>query len=68
MKIKTMLIIAVILIAILGTWGIVGGIVSDDPGINCDVGIGDGLCWKWSKNLVGQAQEFLNDVGEATSN
>jgi hypothetical protein len=54
--------IIIIIVIILLVWGLIGGYVAKDPGITCDMGIGDVLCWKWHKNIVGQAGEFLKNV------
>ena len=52
----------VLLLVSLLIWGIIGGIQAQEIGVTCDMGIGDNLCWKWHKNIVGQTQEFLNEV------
>ena len=46
-------------------WGFLGGQEAQKIGITCDMGLGDSLCWKWHKNIVGQVQEGLEDVGNA---
>ncbi len=64
---KTFLWIIFLLIIILLVWGFIGGNKAKDVGIDCDFGIGDGetLCWKWSKNAVGNLQEGLNELGKS---
>ncbi|MBD3247505.1 hypothetical protein GF378_02700 [Candidatus Pacearchaeota archaeon] len=54
--------VAIIILLILGVWGFIGGQQSEKIGITCDFGIGDTLCWKWHKNIVGQTQEALEDA------
>lgn len=53
------------LIAAFLIWGLVGGQQVSDVGISCDFGIGDGefLCWKWSKNTIGQIQDVFQNAG-----
>lgn len=67
---KNLLWIVLLLIIVLLIWGFVGGSKAKDIGITCDFGIGDGetLCWKWSKNAVGELQEGLNALGKAIDN
>ncbi len=64
---KTFLWIILLLIIILLVWGFIGGSKAKEVGTDCDFGIGDGetLCWKWSKNAVGELQEGLADLGKA---
>ena len=62
---KNIMIISVIVILAVLVWGIVGGQQAKDVGVNCDMGVGDSLCWKWHTNIVGQAQEFLDNTGDA---
>jgi hypothetical protein len=61
-KIKIGLIVLAILIGIILVWGFVGGLEADKVGISCDIGLGNSLCWKWHKNVVGELQEFLDDL------
>lgn len=64
---KTLLWILVLLILIFLIWGFIGGSQAKDVGTDCDFGIGDGetLCWKWSKNIIGEVQEGLTSLGKA---
>ncbi|MBW2995698.1 hypothetical protein KY332_00185 [Candidatus Woesearchaeota archaeon] len=54
--------IIIVIVIIIVVWGIIGGFAARDPGVTCDIGLGDVLCWKWHKNIVGQAGEFLKNV------
>lgn len=64
-KKKTSIIVTIIIILlILGIWGFIGGQQAEKLGITCDFGIGESLCWKWHKNIVGQTQEALEDAQE----
>lgn len=64
---KTLLWVLLILIIGLLVLGFTGGSKAKDVGIDCDFGIGDGetLCWKWSKNSVGELQEGIASLGKA---
>lgn len=64
---KTLLWILGLLILIFLIWGFIGGSKAKDAGTDCDFGIGDGeiLCWKWSKNAVGELQEGLTALGKS---
>jgi len=46
-------------------WGFLGGQEAQKIGITCDMGLGDSLCWKWHKNIVGQIEEGFRDTGSA---
>jgi hypothetical protein len=52
----------IIILIILGIWGWIGGVVAQDVGVTCDIGIGGTFCWKWHKNTVGQIVEGINDL------
>ncbi len=52
----------IILLIIVLIWGFIGGQQAQQIGITCDIGIGDSLCWKWHKNVIGQAQDFISNV------
>ena len=54
---------AIIIIAIILAWGLIGGGQAQSIGKTCDIGIGDGhtLCWTWHTNTIGQIQENIND-------
>ena len=64
---KTLSWILVLLILIFLIWGFIGGSKAKDVGVDCDFGIGDGetLCWKWSKNVIGELQEGLSILGKS---
>ena len=64
---KTLSWILVLLILIFLIWGFIGGSKAKDIGVDCDFGIGDGetLCWKWSKNVIGELQEGLSILGKS---
>ena len=55
--------IILLVVAVL-VWGFIGGQQAQDPGITCDMGAGDSLCWQWHKNKLGEAREFAEDVGD----
>ena len=55
---KLIIAIVVIVLAIIIIWGLIGGNVVDE----CDVGLGDSLCWKWHDVVA----EFQDNVQEAT--
>ena len=58
-------IVIVMVLAIVLIWGFVGGQQAQSPGVTCDMGMGDIFCWQWHTNLLGQAQEFVGDTGNA---
>ena len=62
---KSIIIFFILLVLAILVWGFVGGQQAQRAGITCDMGIGKSLCWKWHTNLLGQAQEFLDDTGDA---
>ena len=62
---KGIIIFFVLLILAFFIWGLVGGQEAQESGVTCDFGLGDSLCWKWHTNLLGQAQEFVSDTGNA---
>ena len=43
-------------------WGVVGGIAARDPGVTCDMGVGNALCWKWHTNTLGQVSQFFDNI------
>ena len=53
------------LFLIILVWGFIGGVRAQDAGITCDMGLGKTFCWTWHENIVGQAQEFLENTGNA---
>lgn len=56
------LMIIIIIMVILLIWGLVGANEAKDVGVTCDMGIGDLLCWKWHKNILGQVGEAIGDI------
>lgn len=62
MKVKNVLMIFIVILIVFLIWGIVGAIAANDPGVTCDMGFNDILCWKWHKNLLGQAGELVNNI------
>jgi len=59
--IYAILIILAIILGILLVWGLIGANEAKDPGVTCDTGIDNSLCWKWHKNALGQFQEAIED-------
>ncbi len=55
-------IVILIILVILLVWGLIGANEAKDPGVSCDTGIGDSLCWKWHTNALGQFQEAIEDL------
>ena len=51
-----------IILIILGIWGFIGGQEAQKVGVTCDMGIGDALCWKWHKNIIGQTGEVIRNL------
>ncbi len=49
-------------------WGFIGGQQAQETGITCDMGLGKLFCWTWHTNIVGQAQEFLDNAGNTVKN
>ena len=49
----------IVLLIILLIWGLIGGQEATKIGIDCDIGIGDRLCWRWSKNLIGEIADIF---------
>lgn len=60
--IKTTVIIITLLLAVVIGWGVAGGMEAQDPGVTCDMGLGENLCWQWHTNTVGQIDRFIDDV------
>jgi len=58
----TIVIVIAIILGVLLVWGLIGGNEAKDPGVTCDTGIGDSLCWKWHTNPLGQLQEAIEDL------
>ena len=54
-----------VLFLVVLIWGFIGGLQTQDTGITCDMGLGKVFCWTWHTNIVGQTQEFLDNVGNA---
>ncbi|MEK6916002.1 MAG: hypothetical protein AABW89_05685 [Nanoarchaeota archaeon] len=52
----------ILIIIILLIWGFVGGVVAQDVGVSCDMGIGETFCWIWHTNYAGQITEGFNDL------
>lgn len=59
---KLIITIIAIVLAVLLVWGFVGGMEAEDPGVTCDMGLGDTFCWKWHTNAVGKVGEFFEDI------
>jgi len=56
---------AIIILAVLLVWGLIGSLEVDKIGTTCDLGInneGNVLCWKWHRNVVGDIQDRLNEI------
>jgi hypothetical protein len=53
------------LFVVILVWGFIGGLQAQNTGITCDTGVGKTFCWVWHTNIVGQAEEFLDNVGNA---
>ena len=62
-KANSAVVIFILIIIGLLIWGIVGGFAAQDPGVTCDMGVGNVLCWKWHTNTIGQIGEFLKNLG-----
>lgn len=60
------IIIVLIILAVL-VWGFIGGNEAKSIGVTCDTGAGESLCWKWHKNVIGQAEEITGNVIERVS-
>jgi len=61
---KTLLIVIITIIIILGVWGLIGGYQASKVTNTCDIGLADDfLCWKWHKNIFGD----IADIGEEIS-
>ena len=58
------IVIICLIILVILIWGFIGGNETKSVGITCDMGVGDLLCWKWHKNIIGQAEEAINNVIE----
>ena len=62
---KSIILFFVLLILAISIWGFIGGQEAQESGVTCDMGIGKIFCWKWHTNLLGQAQEFADNTGNA---
>lgn len=68
MKIKTIIVVSIVIIAALVIWGLVGGNIAEDVRITCDIGMRDNLCWKWHTNTIGEIQEGIEDLKDMFEN
>ncbi len=54
-----------LIIALLVIWGLIGGQQAQNIGMDCDIGMGDSICWKWSKNTIGHVKDAVSATGNA---
>ena len=62
MELRDILIVIGVLLGTILIWGLIGGNEASSIGVTCDMGVGDSLCWKWHKNLIGQAGEAIGKL------
>jgi hypothetical protein len=60
--IKTAFVLIVLVLTVVLAWGFVGGMEVQDPGITCDMGLGERFCWQWHTNTAGKIDEFIDDI------
>lgn len=64
MKKRTLAIISIviILLLVLLAWGLFGGQKTSEIYYECNVGVGNSLCWFWEKSAIGDAVDKLKDI------
>jgi len=43
--IKSAVILLALVLGVVLAWGFVDGLAIQDPGVTCDVGVGESFCW-----------------------
>lgn len=60
-KNKILIIIGAVVL-ILVVWGLIGGVITGDIGMTCNLGSDGNICWLWEKNALGELGDVVNKI------